>query len=810
MKKVKNIILFLTIILSLSLGIISHPISYGENLRNSQIEKQGTAIGDITFPFTKTLALDGDNNWNMTDLLTVNETLDNLVDFEGDGITSYVGADVIPDISANRYNVRVTLVNSTIWNDHDIGPGEIYFNVTINGNFTRTINYSANDDETLYLDLSVFNAWCLTLDITVEVWEDDTFPTPDDELGVVHWVTTNPSSGFFGDNTTFGDAEVWLEVEVLDTEADVTAQFLADGCKPYFYISDETTHTDEADNVTARVLVGPDADKGISNAICIQYLFYWVEEYFPFPVDVKFHEDDYEEFLIFIDPSDIMSPYRFVFDDGSYVSNTHSSRIAIWQDQATTSILETEAYVSDGLTPLLGSNFTTDYKIFNITDVDDEIRTGISGIDTMNILVQTSFHNFQEGQPGILDLSVNELGFNYTVGNLTDEVIKDYFRNHYKAFEEGLWFISYIGLDTPKVHPFTFDIMNPFVFPYVINAYPNVVDDIDAFQEANKNFINYEFDIEISFGFLIYARYSITTPEEVRPGQEFDATIEVEILEDQTEIALLYDLFVNTTFKALFLDKNYLFDYEGKIAVDIPIATMRNILEFLGYAPYEQEDLNIDEAGYFTLDNFYLSPTILGTIMAANASVHFWDIILGEMPGLVPLTEKPLNLLDYFVESIDLTLGAGLEGFTNGTINAEESNGVDVDTTSFEFDGTTMSEIVHVTVDDNVNNGDYVGIVLDDLAYNFKFFADWNFNIQFGTIISLIAPQYGEMNFNLGTFPNIDFTSSDTPILSAETVEQWIEVNVDATVPSGILLSVFTALGFTVFMIAVVIRKSKK
>ena len=58
-----------------------------------------------------------------------------------------------------------------------------------------------------------------------------------------------------------------------------------------------------------------------------------------------------------------------------------------------------------------------------MTTPTDEFRMGTSGIQTMNLLVQTSFHNFQEGQPGGIDIVSSELGFNYTINDLNDSIV---------------------------------------------------------------------------------------------------------------------------------------------------------------------------------------------------------------------------------------------------------------------------------------------------------------------------------------------------------------------------------------------------
>ncbi len=810
MKKRSSLFLIMIILVSLGVGIRGIAADTDTLLDSNNLSSMSSITGDVTFPFPKTLKLSGDNYWNMTDLLDVNETLDNIPSFTKSGITAYTGNDLVPQISANRYLVNVTLINATIYDDHDIiGEGEIYFNVTINGNFTETARYGANNDETLDLNLGVFNYWCLTLDINVEVWDDDTYPDPDDALGVYSNNIGTPTSQNISGLTDIGDAKVWLEIEVLDTAAGVTADFLADGCKPYLYFTDETTQTEEADEVFARVLAGNDPVKG-KTVLCIQYIYYWGSEYFPTPINIQFHEDDYEEFLIFIDPNDWTNPYRYVFDDGSYVSNTRSQRIAIWENSPTSSILDTEAYVSEELTPLLGDNYTASYKIFNLDEATQENRSGLSGITTMNILVQTSFHNFQEGPPGLLDFVTTELGYGYSIDELNDSIIKEFYQRHYHAFEEGLWFISFLGVDTPKVNPFTFDVMGTFAFPYLTNAYPNVVDDIDRFQKANKNFVNYEYELELTVALLLHARYTITAPDAVNPGDEFDATIEVEILEDETEIALLYDFFLNGTIKALFLNKNFLFDYEGKVGVNIPIGTIGNILSLLGFNPYEQEDVDVDDAGYLTLDQFSLAPTLLGNIMEADLSLHFWEIIKGELPKYYPVTYGPLKILDYFMEGIDLSMEASLDGFVNGTISSSDETIANVTTDSFKFDGTTTSTTTHVAINEAITTNETFEITLGDLAFAFSFLADWIFDIEFNDIIALLAPEYGHMTFDLGTFPDVTWTSDDSYKLATTSVSKEVAVLVGVTLTSGPNIIIVTATIIGSLIVLTFVRRYKK
>jgi len=811
MRSRRSLFLILVIMLSIAFGSSYQGTLAGTILHPTLPRTMSSVSGDVTFPFPKEVFLSGDNYWNMTDLLTVNQTLDDIPAMVGDGITAYTGSDVVPQISATMYLVKLTFINSTIYVDHDGLPfdaGEIYFNATINGNFTKTENVDTNNDETIDLNIQIYYAWCFQLDINIDVWDDDQYPDPDDSLGTYHFQTTNPTTQLINQTTDLGDARVILQLEVLATQAYVTAEKLADGCKPYLWITDETAYTEEADEVYSRVLYGYDSTKG-KNVICIQYIYYWDEEYFPFPIDVKFHEDDYEQFLIFIDPADFMDPYRYVLDDGSYVSNAQSSRIAIWENSATTGILTTNAYISEELMPLLGSNYTTDYKTFNLAEATNELLLGLSGVTTMKVLVQTSFHNFQEGPPGTYDYPRNRIGYNYTVDELTDEKIREFFRNHYEAFEQGLWWISEIGLDTPKVHPFTFDVMNPFQFPYIINGYPNVVENIELFQEANKNYISYEYEITLTLAFLIKARYTITSPDQVEPGEDFDVTIEVEMLENDIEVAFLYDFFLNGSIKALFVEKNFLFDYNGKIGVNIPLGTIGNILSILGYNPYTKTGISIDDAGYLIVDNFALSTHFLGDIMEADVSLHLWDIMKTELPGYYPDMTQSINVLDWFMDAIDFKMNSVFSGFVNGTIASSNPALASITVDEFEFDGSTISTTTHVTVAEDVTSTQTFDIVLDDLAFIFSFLTDWSFEIDFEPVIALLAPQYAQMAFDLGTFPNVQWGSSDSRQISTSTVEKSTEVNV-ATETAGTAMIVISTTMILSMIALISIRKFKK
>jgi len=95
-----------------------------------------------------------------------------------------------------------------------------------------------------------------------------------------------------------------------------------------------------------------------------------------------------------------------------------------------------------------------------------------------------------------------------------------------------------------------------------------------------------------------------------------------------------------------------------------------------------------------------------------------------------------------------------------------------------------MSTINHVTFSSGVTSTDSFKIVLDDLLFAFRFLADWFLEINFKNIIGLIAPQYKQMTFDLGTFPYIEWTSEDSLTNTTTTVKKTITINTEEPTPT--------------------------
>ena len=71
------------------------------------------------------------------------------------------------------------------------------------------------------------------------------------------------------------------------------------------------------DSVFARVIGGDDAG---TDALVLQYFYYWDSEYSPDggAFTFKLHDNDFEGLMIFLDKTDISKPYRVVFNGYQY------------------------------------------------------------------------------------------------------------------------------------------------------------------------------------------------------------------------------------------------------------------------------------------------------------------------------------------------------------------------------------------------------------------------------------------------------------------------------------------------------------
>jgi len=307
--------------------LIYSPISIAKTETTTSLKTQTKTDNiPIEFAHSENFNIEIAETTFQTDEFNGSEFLDALNDFNQTGINVYTGSDVIPGSSGaipgtgSLSYLTINLTESYIYADHDIGDGEIYFKIWMNGNYTRyptTGEISASDGDTLYLDLVGFEGWTWNNTVLIEVWESD-FPDQDDFLGQALYSTGDPKNETVELRTKIGaidgDANVTVQFNVTNTKTFFTADELLWGYQPYLYIDDETSGTEEPDGIFGRVCIGNDPVMA-KTLWALQYFFYWdIETYGTSPLEVQLHKYDYEEFLLYLDPTDITKPVRIVYD----------------------------------------------------------------------------------------------------------------------------------------------------------------------------------------------------------------------------------------------------------------------------------------------------------------------------------------------------------------------------------------------------------------------------------------------------------------------------------------------------------------
>ncbi|MFX0091431.1 MAG: hypothetical protein ACFFBD_06675, partial [Candidatus Hodarchaeota archaeon] len=438
-------------------------------------------IEPVNFTFFRNFHHQNKDNTIEFPEMNISSVLSQIDSFNASDVNVYAGNEIIP-LNLTMYYVRVTLTQVEIYNDRDtIGPGEILFEISINGNYSIDDNdssfYSANNGDIVYPNFIGFQGWLAQLEVNIHVWEADALIF-DNDLGSFNYSTTAPTNETISGNTDIGDAHVSVQIEVLDTQTDLTAQHLLNGFKPSMSVCDETFGTELPNDVFGRVCIGED-DQLNTTAICLEYFYYWDKVTDPTGL-IQIREDDYQGLLLFLDMN--LDLYRVVFDAPNDIIDalpTHG--YTIWEIGGSGTSWVT-SNISEELQPFLGSNITVEFTSKDL-ETEAALITGLMGFQTIQFTVDTYFHGFQMGGTGILGTNY---GFIYDVNELNDTIIHKWYEMLNDSLNAGIHTVqvgSY-SYTLPQVTPFTFDIIHPFKYPYLVNAWGNVMDDLNAFTRA--------------------------------------------------------------------------------------------------------------------------------------------------------------------------------------------------------------------------------------------------------------------------------------------------------------------------------------
>ncbi|MBD3192784.1 MAG: hypothetical protein GF308_19245 [Candidatus Heimdallarchaeota archaeon] len=722
---------------------------------------------DVSFNFTRTFNRTLGNSWELASELDLPSHVESIDSFVGEGISAFVGDQEVTSIDESVHRLSVQLDSLTIYDDHDTllegegESGEIFCEIFANGFRLKTAEYEANDETNpeITLNLPIFNdSWCFYLNITIAIFDKDTFSGPD-SLGTFNYYTANPTTGQVSEETDLGDAEVHLSLELLEGPKPVTADQLAEGSFPYFP-NDEPDNPAATNGIYSRVLVGFDSTQN-KEVVCIQYIFYWAQEKI---FGQTLHEDDYEELLIFLDPDNLQTPYRYVFEN----AGIFSQQFAILEYTPASNTTDIIAPITPELTPFLGYTTNLSYAIVNLNSETDKLRLAPIGISTLNLQVKNSFHHFETTTYDGFEEALPE---RYDLQPLNNSLLRFWFQKFEEALEEGVFWIDPLNMNTPIITPFTIDVMNPFQKPYIVTGYPNVVEDTDAFETAldNKQMtVNSSITGEVTFS--VKARYTITTPPAVFPGDVFQAQVRVEMIEDETAIALGYQLAIDGSIKLLFLNKCFTSQYGGLTLTKLPTSQTTNNFSLCGLDDFLRDDLEITNEDFFSTD-YVPGSTIVGDIQGMNVSLHLWDMLKTVLPMELPQASVPVNLLDHFIELFDLQVATSFDGYLQNSISSSNSTLAFITSpTSFLLEEAPSEQLFNINVSASAKGNETFQLIIDQQTLSYSLLAEWDLPVIIEDLVGLIDSGVRDQSMEIGTFPDVAQNSTNNYQITSEPI----------------------------------------
>ncbi|MFX0173517.1 MAG: hypothetical protein ACFE9L_16620 [Candidatus Hodarchaeota archaeon] len=675
------------------------------------------------------------------------EFLEALDKFNQTGVNVYNGSDTIPGSTAvipgsgSLSYLVVNITESYIVDDNepitDIDGGEIYFKIWVNGNYTRYPQVgeitSVNDGTTIPLDVIGFQGWTWNNTVKVEVWESDT--TSDDYLGKAVYSTGNPQDETVTVPTDVGDATVTIQYNVTNTKTTFTAEELLWGYQPYLYIDDETSGTEEPDSIHGRVCIGN--DPVISKTLWVlQYFFYWdIETYGTSPFEVQLHQYDYEELLIFLDPTNIFKPVRIAFDQARNAAYPDHEFVIYELNPSSTGTFSQNIFFSDDLQPFLGTNLTIDYRVEDLDLLSADWIASQFGGQTFNMTIDTFYHAFDNGKGS------NEIAFDYYVQELNNSLLKDWYSHLNESLHGTIHNIPVISYTTPEISPFTFDVSNPFQRPYIINAWANVMDDLEVFTKAQSQDITMTAEMNVTITAAVEALLTIQYQETVSPGTTYDLNYQIDIYDDTVTLKTDYDLDLNLSGNFWFLGGEFLLIQTGSFEVDIPLATINGLLDKIGISPQSVVDRIVDKINdylttyYFEIEYLTVSPQLLGTVLNTSVRLHLWDIVKDFIPVMVssvapqfyPVVNAVITILDRIISHIDLQAIFLVQTMITGDLAVSDTNQAQLTKSAIEFNESSVQVPVKLTIADTPTNPN-LRVSLSSLANGINFFIDWYFD----------------------------------------------------------------------------------
>ena len=745
----------------------------GSSVRSSSISsdiprsaEDFNASEDFNLSFSKKW----DDEPSTTDTQTITD-IDTIVDsipsFIDEGLDVFLG-DTIPNMTFEMYYYRLNASYLWIYDDYDtVGAGDIFLrgavNRLIDDDIGNTYDWTFdlglyNDGDHGWINETLYEGWAIDLSFMIELYDDDSGSV--DSYGVYEYnnmdiLSEGVISHDYPDSGS-PDAKVDFTMEVLSGPRNATADEILDAYKPYLFSDVETVYDDPAEAIYGRVIEGYD-DRWSDNTTCLQYLYYFPYEYTG--TDDFVHYWDYEMILIFVDFSHSRLPYRLVWDNGYYFGSSEGTD---WIDGQDYRIYEEganaggingtyteEIEFNKFLWPLLGDNRELTFKIEDLGEQinPDKENWGIFdyGVPTFQATIDTSYHQFDLGDA--IGTDPMDMNRDYPIWQMNDSIIRDMFRTLNASWEYGIHELS--GHYTPNYAPFSWDVSQPFTYPYIFNNYPKVAIDINAYngaQDSKSKFLTIEKDITLTLD--VPVTLDLTLPKEKSPGESESTALHITL--DESEAYLTIEIALNVTLNTslAFWSLEWNTILEQAIIFNIGTGAIEFKGDFINFKCYS-EGLNLEYENIELGDYCDLSGSVTSDLLGTIGAVDF-KIRLNEM--LKTLIGDPYSILvDLLVDDLSISINPILTGFLSVDIASSEEIIAD------EVKFNTTDETIDLDYDFPEDSSDFQ-INLDDIKYKVNFATNWAIDIDWSIITGLFANNY---NIPLASWPDFDINIAE-------------------------------------------------
>ncbi|MCF2136702.1 MAG: hypothetical protein K9W43_05605 [Candidatus Thorarchaeota archaeon] len=711
------------------------------------------------------------------------DVINSIEDYLPDGVTRVTDVDVV------YTDVSISITKIHIIEDRDFGAGEVYLNIRLNdydyadyrcdndGNF-----YVGNDGDYISTSISIdkglysMNGW---FSIKIDGWESDV--DYDDYMGgEIIWYNLNGYSSRSSSGWVYlndyppdgGNNDVQLAVyitisfsniETLSFPSDFTTSadgswLIANVYLPKIYLD----HFDAADNVPIKAIyeqVYYGYDSSISqNAYVIYYLFYWDHETDNFGVNFG-HYYDYEPLLLFV-KSIGSEPYRIVYRDVG--SHTLPPKLVIQDQYASSKTGIAYMSVSENLTPLLGDSCNVSYTVtdtyFSEPAYHWSTTHGVTPYMQVPILsITNTYHQMELGIPlGSVEATLPYLE------PLTKDIIDQGYLHLDEAFQsdinvyEGANLWNGADYRVPENMSLTLDMLhNPFVFPYVVDSYEEVVHYTESAQNYKQNGLYYDIDLGLSF--IVPATISLNIPSTVTAGNTYDMGIDLTLSQNKIIIKFDYEINLGYVFHWWFIHFEKNATYKGNYELSVNLDDIAELVSAIGFSGKSLTG-NYHQ-GWFTVSDFSTSADLLSTMLDCTLKIHLLRI-LSDLLG-ASTVGGAINTLKYFVSDVYIVAQPKISGSMTANLETENA-AIKLSKSKLDFTEGKTHHDVKIDVIGGTKNS---GVKLTNMKYNLNFATDWQVNVNFTNTLNRFVE---DMNFDVGTFPDIT-ASSDEHTISAET-----------------------------------------